>query len=112
MNLKKRRKIRDRQDAEKCLKKWRKSGLSMSEWAAENRVDGRSLNAWLQSMKRQADVERGKRAGLVELVLPEKTKAAEFQPFVVKVGEYEVEVPPSFDDAALLRLLSVVRSAC
>lgn len=110
MNFKKRRKIKDRADAEKCLKKWRKSGLSMSDWATENRVDGRSLNAWLQSMKRQAAVARGKQA-MVELV-PRPVSQPQARSFIVRAGGFEVEVPADFDADALARLLAVVRSTC
>ncbi len=114
MSFRKRRKMKGRVDAKKCLARWRKSGLSMSDWATENRVDCRSLNGWRLAMERHAEVEEAKRASLVELVLPEAVVSSPEQRtcFVVRAGCFEIEVLTDFDSDGLGRLLSAVRSAC
>ncbi len=85
----------------------------MTDWATENRIDCRSLNGWRLAMSRHAEVERSKKASLVELVLPEAVVTSREQGvgFVVRAGRFEIEVPTDFDADGLRRLLAVV-SAC
>ncbi len=86
----------------------------MTDWATENRIDGRSLNGWRLAMSRHAEVERSKKASLVELVLPETVVGSQEQGsgFIVRAGCFEIEVPGDFDAVGLTRLLAAVRLAC
>lgn len=115
------RKIRDAEDAQACLKAARAArGVSQAQWAREQGIDGRSLEAWRRNMarrgKRRAGAGRGR---VVELVAGPGTKksatgacmaseAAAGARYVVRRGALAVEVDGQFDDETLRRLLQVV----
>lgn len=97
---------RDKDEARRCLIAAERSGLGRADWARENGIDGRSLNA------RRLNLERSTRAGkvaplrLVELV----PAAVSVQPttYRIQCGEFVVEVDDRFDDKVLRRVLAVV----
>jgi transposase-like protein len=101
-----RRKLRDAQEARRCLREVAESGRSRAEWAQENGVDARSLNAWRLNLERRADARTAPR--LVELVAAPGTRSS--ARYTVRVGELAVEVDDGFDDEVLRRLISVVAS--
>jgi hypothetical protein len=77
-----------------------------AEWARDNGVDARSLNAWRLNLERGADGRTPPR--LVELVAaPAPRPSARY---TVRVGDLAVEVDDGFDDDVLRRLISVVAS--
>lgn len=102
-----RRKIADEADARRCLEAVAASGLPRREWALAHGVDGRSLNAW------RLNVARGRRDSpvtpgslrLVELVAHRDAGPARY---VIRHGDFAVEVDDRFDDGHLRRLLAVV----
>jgi len=48
------RKLRDEADARACLAAMEASGLSLSEWARQHGMDGRSLHCWRMSLARRS----------------------------------------------------------
>jgi hypothetical protein len=107
------RKIRNERDARRCLAAARAAGLSRSEWARQQGIDGRSLFGWSKKLER-SDKFRGtkkkrrkrkNRSGLVELV-PGASSAG--SRYVVRCGQLTVEVDDRFDEATLARLLKVI----
>ena len=102
-----RRKVRDAQEAQRCLREVAASGRSRAEWARENGVDARSLNAWRLNLERGAG-ESGA-ARLVELVVEDRSPRP-IARYAVRVGDLAVEVDDGFDDDVLRRLISVVAS--
>jgi len=101
------RRIRDERDARRCLAAAEAAGLSRSEWARRNGVDGRSLYAWARNLER-GDKARGTKApGMVELV-PASDAAGRY---VIRSGQLALEVDEHFDEATLARLLKVI-TAC
>lgn len=100
-----RRKIRNREDAEHCLDAAAAAALPATEWARRNGVDGRSLHCWrlaLEARRAPAALR------LVELTMDVPGSAS----YTVRCGRFEVDVPRSFDDAELARILRVVGLAC
>ena len=95
------RKVRNDEDARKCLEAAAASGLPRADWARRNGVDARSLNAWRVNLERERPRPR-----LVELV-PTRPAAARY---TVRYGEFEVEVDERFEADVLRRLLEVVAS--
>lgn len=103
-----RRKIHDEADARACIAAAARSGLTRPAWARAHGVDGRSLNAWSQNLERRAAPP----VRFVELVPAARiTATPEPAPLRLRRGELELEVPPDFDDAHLLRVLRVM-AAC
>jgi len=105
------RRIRDAADARACLTAVKAArGVSRGEWAREQGIDGRSLNAWRINLgRRGTPAANQRRVRLVELV---PTRAA--QPsvrYAVRCGKFVVEIDERFDESALRRLLQVV-AAC
>ena len=102
------RKIRDEVDARACLSAAAGSGLGRSEWARTHDVDCRSLNAWWLNLGRPTSSTELEPVRLVELVTGRPTGPARY---VIRCGDFAVEVDDRFDDATLHRLLGVV-AAC
>lgn len=100
------RKIRDAADAHACLAAAASSGLTRAAWARSQEIDGRSLNAWRMNLSRRGRSGRRQRVRLVELVAA--PPAPEPASYVVRVGEFAVEVDDRFDSATLHRLLGVI----
>jgi len=103
-----RRKIRDAQDARRCLAAAEASGLSRREWARQHGVDGRSLFAWTKKLPPEAPRRGDKPSGMVELI-PDAGQTE--GRYVIRYGQLAVEVDEHFDEATLTRLLKVV-AAC
>jgi hypothetical protein len=99
------RKIRDVGDARECLDAARASGLARAQWAHENGVDARSLNAWRLNLER-----RRRRPTLRVVELVPAAPATTASPLRVQCGPFVIEVAPDFDDDALARLLAVMAS--
>ena len=98
------RKIHDHADAERCLRAADAAGLTITEYARQHGIDGRSLHAWSLNLSRRRRPPAELR--LVELV-PEAMPAR----YVVRCHEFEVEVDAAFDENTLGRLLRLV-AAC
>ena len=102
------RKLRDADEARRCLDEATASGLSRPEWARANGIDGRSLNAWRMNLERTR-ARGGQTPRLVELIAAEPVTDEPVR-YVVHCGELTVEVDHRFDDDVLRRLLGVVAS--
>lgn len=98
------RKIRDAEEARRCLDEVADSQLERAEWARRNGVNARSLNAWRLILAR---AERQVPTRWVELVAAQPSPTARY---VVRVGDLAVEVGDDFQDHTLRRLLAVVAS--
>ncbi len=105
------RKIRDAADAHACLAAAEASGLTRAAWARASGIDGRSLNAWQLNLDRRDEPESAMApVRLVELVAGATPAPAQAR-YVVRCGEFTVEVDDRFEDATLGRLLRLV-AAC
>ena len=104
------RKIRDGADARTSLAAAAESKVSRAEWARQQGIDGRSLNAWRLNLARREQEEMEPRPiRLVELV-PAAAPPCATARYLVRCGDLEVEVDGGFDDETLARLLRVVAS--
>ena len=104
-----RRKLRDADEARRCLDEAAASGLTRPEWARANEIDGGSLNAWHLNLERAQRRNGQPVPRLVELVLAEPVLEEPVR-YVVRYGELAVEVDHRFDDDVLRRLLGVMAS--
>ena len=110
------RKIRDEGDARRCMTAVKASGLSRSEWARQRGIDGRSLFAWVKKLERgekrripqMPEPKRKKRRGMVELIAD---RASAERRYLIRCGQFSVEVDDHFDEATVVRLLKVL-AAC
>lgn len=103
------RKIRDEDDARACLEAAARAGVSRRDWARAHGVDGRSLHCWYLSLRGPKGRLRPQPVRLVELV-PEVQSEGGGGGFLVRTGDVEIELGADFDEAALGRLLRVVRA--
>ena len=104
-----RRKIADEADARRCLEAVAASGLPRREWARRHGVDGRSLNAWRLNLARmRSESPAVARPGSLRLVELVAHRGGEPARYVVRYGDFAVEVDERFDDGHLRRLLAVV----
>ncbi|MGC4067975.1 MAG: hypothetical protein QM784_25665 [Polyangiaceae bacterium] len=110
------RKIQDETEARECIAKMKESGLTLAQWARSAGIDGRSLHAWNVNLARggsglrprATDARGTHRVKLVELVpMAARSTSA---PYVVRVGQFAIEVDVRFDEATLRRLIAVLRA--
>jgi hypothetical protein len=81
--------------------------LSIGEWARDNGVDGRSLNAWRINLSRSRTPEVAK-PRLVELV-PTTAPQPDMR-YVVHVGGARIELADDFREETLVRLVRALRA--
>lgn len=104
-----RRKIKDERDARACLKAATAARVSVREWARENGIDGRSLNAWRINLSRSGASEKAvSKPRLVELV-PAAPARAEAR-YVVRLAGADVELADDFREETLMRLVRALRA--
>ena len=110
------RKIRNEDDARRCLAAAETSGRPRAAWAREHGVDPRSLHAWHVNLTRwprvtgiPGTVPPAKSLRLVELVAAKPCAPAAYR---VRCGVFEVEVVGDIDEERLGRLLRVMASSC
>lgn len=114
-----RRTIRDADDARACLTALVDSGLPQAQWTKDNGVDGRSLRAWRRTLERGNGTSTAtppvRPLRLVELVAATDTHAPaptrRPAAYLIRVGQFTVEIDEHFDETVLCRLLRAV-SAC
>ena len=109
-----RRKIRDEKDAQSCVAAAKAAGLAQTEWARLHGIDGRSLFAWGIKLAQGKKVPRSKpkrsrrKPGrLVELIPAERPEKQPVR-YLVRCGQFNVEVDGNFNETTLARLLRVV----
>jgi hypothetical protein len=105
-----RRKIEDERDARACLRAAKAAGVSAGEWAQENGVDGRSLNAWRINLTRARAGGQASEAKLrlVEIV-PAPSPRADTR-YVVHVDGARIELADDFLEETLMRLVRALRA--
>jgi transposase-like protein len=103
------RKVRDADDAIRCLNASTTSGEERASWARRHGIDPRSLNAWRLNLARTRRAQSPAVPRLVELVpaVPATEGPSRYR---VVCGEMAVEVDERFDERVLRRLLAVVAS--
>lgn len=106
------RKVFNEQDARRCLSAVKASRRELGAWAKEHGVDGRSLNLWRVNLARRGVLRvRATAPKLVELVVaPAAVVVDRRAPFVLRVGDVELEVGDNFDETSLRRLVGVLKS--
>jgi len=119
------RKIKDANDARRCVSAADASGMTLTEWARDEGIDARSLHAWRMNLKLDKKTRRSKTrptksaaaktrgsARMVELVpsvsvsRPQATRAR----YAVRCGALSIELGEDFEDETLRRLVRVVAS--
>jgi hypothetical protein len=116
------RRIEEELEARRCLLAVVASGRPLAEWARENGIDGRSLNAWRVNLgRREANAAKGPpakapvrhaRSSLVELVPSSRPRMASGSAghYVLEVDGARVEFGDDFQDETLRRVLTVLRA--
>jgi hypothetical protein len=109
----------------KRVARWRDSGLSAKEFAAETGIRSATLSHWAWKLGSVTATETAERKasrrvpeGRVEWVEVAPPLAAEHESATVGIGLFElvlgtrvVRVPPDFDSEALRRLLAVLEAS-
>jgi len=102
-----------REDWAKRVERWKDSGLTAKEFAAELGINAGSLQQWAYQLKKGA--VRGKRETAEHQPAPRFVEVtppvALPQGFDVRVGPFTVAVPRGFDEGNLLRLLETLKVA-
>ena len=102
------RKVAGATEARRLLEEAALRGVERAVWARARGVDPRSLNAWRMNLGRKGAEATGSGLRLVE-VTPEPPLASSAR-YTVVVGHVRVEVGDDFCEAALRRLLLVLRA--
>lgn len=89
----------------KRVERWRASGLSAGEFAAEIGVNARTLAYWKWKLGRP---ESSRRAEFVEVMSPARAEAGGEQLEVVLESGVVVRVPARFDADALRRVVAAL----
>ena len=90
------------------MAQWRESGLTRKEFAARHRVKEKTLEWWAWNVKHESSPPTVARP--LEFVEVTAVSMA-CEPFQIHLGDGSwVAVPTDFNDAALARLLRVMRS--
>jgi transposase-like protein len=106
----------DRAEWQKRIERWRDSGLSADQFAAELGINAGTLRYWKYHLGKEArgvsasarKPERVKASDLVEMPAPVAAVAGPAV-FELELGaERKLRIPPQFDAAALERLLAVL----
>lgn len=106
-----RRKVVDRDDAERLLDAWDGGTDDLPGFCAREGVDGRSLHCWalnLGRLPKPREAQRPSAVGLVELAVRSAPARAPAALYRVVVGDLAVEVDDGFREDTLARLLRVV----
>lgn len=102
-----------REEWAKRVERWKDSGLTAKEFAAELGINANSLQQWAYQLKKGP--ARAKREPTLHEPAPqfvEVTPAiATAQSFEVRVGRFSIGVPGGFDESSLVRLLRVLEHA-
>lgn len=106
------RKIRDEQDARRCLAAARSSTGGLGAWARAHGIDGRSLHTWRVNLERRGVLRRTPGGGprLVELISTATAPSSAAARYRLCVGGVALEVGDDFNEASLRRLLGVLKS--
>jgi len=98
------------------VRRWRESGQSASEYAAEHGLHAGTLGGWASKVRGVEAAKSGGRRGRESLFVP--LRVAHVSPTSAKAGSGEIEVvllngrrvrvSGNFDDEAVARLLSIV----
>lgn len=104
------------------VERWKASGLSAKEFAAESGINWRSLSWWKwrigggePTRKTRSSAPKASSAEVAKSISPlsfvEVTASVMREPLeIVLPSALRVRVPPGFDDAALSRLLDVLEA--
>ena len=96
----------------KRVERWRDSGLTANEFAAELGINARTLSYWKYRLKKEDRVEAAAPAFVEAAVMPAQPASRCGQPVEVFIGDVRLQVPLDFDADQLTRLIAVVRDAC
>lgn len=102
-----------RADWAKRVQRWKDSGLTAREFAAETGLNAGTLQYWAWKLRREARKQRKPQASdastaLTFVELSHPPAAQDAAPFELLSGKLVVRIPPQFDAEALERLLSVM----
>ncbi|MCP5041883.1 MAG: transposase [bacterium] len=90
------------------------SGLSVTDFAEELGVTAATLYCWRRRLAAEDNEDRRPASslkGLVEVTVDRRDPPGNIEPFVVHLGgERSIEVPRTFDDGDLHRLVTVLES--
>jgi hypothetical protein len=106
------RRIHDEREAREALDQVARTGSDRVNWAREQGIDPRSLNAWRLNLARR-DRREHPALRLVELVAAPVTAPDSdiARPVLqVRCGTFVVDVRPDVDDRLLARVLALVAS--
>jgi hypothetical protein len=95
----------------KRVERWRASGLSAREFAAELGVNARTLTYWKWKLGSEPHAESSRRAEFVEVVAPACDETVCEQLEVVLESGVVVRVPARFDADALRRVVAALGGA-
>ena len=101
-----------RAEWEKRLERWKDSGLSAEQFAAEIGVNAGTLRQWKYSLAAKGRAVRAAESSFVE-VKPVATVegSSSTAVFELEVGRRRLRIPAQFDADALYRLIAVLERA-
>lgn len=101
-----------RAEWEKRVERWKDSGLSAEQFAAEIGVNAGTLRQWKYSLAAKGRPVRAAGSNFVEVkpvaAVEGRTSAATFE---LEVRHRRLRIPPQFDADALCRLIAVLERA-
>ena len=94
------RKVRGEAEARLFLAEVEASGLDLGSWSRREGIDGRSLSIWRLHLARRGSKAKQR---MVELVASAPQKSASQARYVVRRGEFAVELGDDFERETLFR---------
>ncbi|MGF1469914.1 MAG: hypothetical protein ACFCGT_27635 [Sandaracinaceae bacterium] len=99
----------------KRVERWRDSGLTAKEFAAEVGTNARTLSYWKWKLRQGSSAPRktarrraSPKPSFVEVSVAEPPAVHEAKPLELVVGRVTIRLPRDFDDETLSRLLRVL----
>jgi hypothetical protein len=92
------------------VQQWRESGLAKSRYCCENGLALSTFQYWITKSRPSSGGEFAAISTLVVLPFTFASKAPSISLMVS--NRYAMDIPADFDDATLVRLLSVLESRC
>jgi hypothetical protein len=101
-----------RAEWEKRVERWKDSGLSAEQFAAEIGVNAGTLRQWKYSFVAKGRAVRAAGSNFVEVKPAAAVEgSSSTAPFELEVGRRRLRIPPQFDADALCRLIAVLERA-
>jgi hypothetical protein len=92
---------------------WRESGLSITRWCNENKVNPSTFYYWKNVVEPIKQAKNTKKTQWIEVKSHKKTeKKAPVETLQLKYHDFTLYIPTKFDKTSLIKVISTLRALC